>query len=321
MPKSQTKQKFAFVADPIAGFDPVAETTSFIMAEICRRGMSSFHVELKNILLKNNDVYGLCDEVIVKRKNGKFVFEMVGQKLLSLAKMDAVFLRKDPPVDLNFIDHLSLLELIADKTLLINHPTWVKHANEKLFTFHFDDLAPRTLVSQNNSIIADFVKKEKTAILKPLNLSGGRGVIRVSGKDPSLNSLIDVLTEHQTRFIMAQEFIPAAKRGDKRILLLDGEVLGSFLRVPSQKDFRGNLHSGAKLVRSKITKHEEKIIEVISPRLSELGLYFVGIDIIGPYVTEINSTSPMGIREINDLDDSQIEKTVVNWLQKKTTRP
>jgi len=316
MPKKKSF-KIAFVADPLKNFDPAAETTSFIMDEVCKRGWECYHIELKDMYLKNDTPHGMASQIQTTKKNKQFTHKIVNTKTLKLETMDAVFIRKDPPVDLNYIDHLSILEFLVSKTLVINHPTWIKHGNEKLFTFYFKNLAPHTIVTQNKKLILDFVKKHKTAILKPLNMSGGKGVLWVNSKDPSLNSIVDILSEDQTRYIMAQEYVPAASKGDKRILILDGEILGAFTRVPTKDDFRGNLHSGAKLVKGSITSHDKKIVSLLKPTLKKMGLYFVGIDVIGKYVTEINTTSPMGIREINQLEKTNVEKTLVNWLESK----
>lgn len=309
------KLKIGFVADPLSNFDPQHETTSFLMQELCTRHHEVWHFELKDLFLQNTEPHCLATQLSVTKSANQFAHQKLNSSTIALQDFDAVFLRKDPPVDLNFIDHLSILELAADKTKLINHPTWVKHANEKLFTFHFKDLTPRTLVSQNNKQLAEFVRHEKTAILKPLNLAGGRGVMLVESKNPSLSSIIDILTERGTRYIMAQQYLPEASEGDKRILLLDGDVLGAFLRVPSADDFRGNLHSGATLHKTTITKRDQEIIKIIAPTLKKMGLVFVGIDLIGGYVTEINSTSPMGISEINRLENVQAEKKVIDWVE------
>lgn len=313
----KTTHKIAFVADPLASFDPYAETTSFIIDEVNKRGWEAYHLELKGLFLKNSRPHAIANRVVVKKVKKRFRYKVVDSRTCELATMDAVFLRKDPPVDLNYIDQLSILELTPKTTLLINDPTWIKHANEKLFTLHFAGLMPETIVTQSQELIVDFVKKQKSAVLKPLNMAGGKGVIWVNAKNPSLNSIIEVLTHNQTRYIMAQAYIKEAPRGDKRILLLDGEYLGAFTRIPTSGDFRGNLHSGARLKKATLTKRDKEIIAQIAPRLRELKLTFVGIDIIGNYVTEINTTSPMGIREINQLENSQIEKALVDWLAAK----
>lgn len=319
MPKpNKTKNlKVAFVADPIEKFDTKNETSFFIMHELSKRGFDSYHFELKDLFIKNTTPHALLKKIHVTKKNSIFKFKVLENKIQNLNQMHAIFLRKDPPVDINFIDHLSILELVSKKVLMVNHPMWVKHANEKLFPLHFNDITPRSIVSQANNLIREFVNKEKIAILKPLNQAGGRGIIKVNSHDTSLDSIIDVSTAGQTRYIMAQQYLPASKKGDKRILILDGKILGSFLRIPPKNDFRGNLHSGAKLVKSGVTKRDKYIVDTIKDRLTDLGLFFVGIDIIDKYCTEINSTSPMGIREINQTNNSHIEKTVVDWILNK----
>lgn len=329
--------KIAFVIDPIATFNPHAETTFFLMREMTRRGWDVYGVELKDLILENGAVLANAQKLIVTWKDPpafspplskgglggspkQFTYKILSTEKLNLAKMDAIFLRKDPPVDLTFIDHLSILELLRGKTLLVNNPLGIKHANEKIFPFHFQNISPKTLVTKNHNEILRFIQKNKGAILKPLNLSGGRGIVKVSHKDPSLSSLIDILTNESRHFIMAQEFLPAAIKGDKRILLLDGEILGCFLRVPTKTDFRGNLHSGARLKKSILNSREKKLVHSLKPELQKLGLYFVGLDLIGGFITEINVTSPMGLGELNALFDIQSEKFVVDWLFGKITK-
>lgn len=321
MPKRSKKKKFkiAFAADPLEHFDPRAETTSFLIDEMNKRGWDTFHFELKDLFLKNTTPHAITKKVRVTKKNKQFSYKTLNKNTLDLSTMDAVFLRKDPPFDLNYLDHLTILELLNQKTLLINNPTWIKHANEKLFSYHFKNLTPKTIVSQDRQLIYNFVKKQKSVVLKPLNNAGGKGVIWVKAKDPSLNSMIDVLTNYQTQYIIAQEYIPEAAKGDKRILILDGEILGAFTRVPPKNDFRGNLHSGAKMKKCSLTKRDKEVVAILKETTQKMGLYFLGIDIIGKYVTEINSTSPMGIREINEMNNVRIEKTMVDWLHNKLT--
>ena len=316
MSSRQKSLKIGFLADPLSQFHPTNETTSFFMKEVCRRYGSCFHFEAADLIFQKNSLWAAVQEIECQKKRGTFVFTVKSKKTLALTQLDAVFLRKDPPVDVYYIDHLSLLEVIASQTLLINHPSGIKLSNEKLFPLHFPEVFPKTLVSHQMESLQDFVKKEKTAILKPLNMAGGRGVLKVRSDDPSLASIIEVLTQNGARYIMAQEYLPQAQKGDKRVLLLDGEILGAFLRVPSKKDFRGNLHSGARLKKASLSSHEKRLLALVQPRLRELGLFFVGVDIIGDFITEINTTSPMGIGEINQLTSSQKEKNVIDWLEK-----
>ncbi|MCP5464250.1 MAG: glutathione synthase [Deltaproteobacteria bacterium] len=308
----------AFIADPLANFNPLHETTFFIMAEANKRGWDCFHIELQGLSAQNESVWGQASQVSVSQnKQGGFEYNIKDKRKIDLASCDAVLLRKDPPVNMAFLDHLSLLDLLQNKTLLVNNPSSVKIANEKLFPLQFKDIMPDTLVSQNAASLREFIQEQKTAVIKPLNEAGGRGVVLLKHDDPSLGSLLDLLTKNNSEFLMAQQFLPEARKGDKRILLLDGEVLGSFLRVPHQDDFRGNLHSGATLKKSPVSKEEQALVDQISPRLQEMGLYFVGLDLIGSHVTEINSTSPMGISEINHLDNTRCEAQFCDWLKNK----
>lgn len=314
---SSKRPKIVFVADPIESFDPVAETTFHLMHEICQRSWECYFCELKGLFLQNSTPFGIVDQIKVGHDTKRFHHKMIRSSKLDLTQADAIFLRKDPPVDLNFIDHLSILELLLGKTLFVNNPASVKLAAEKIYPLHFKSLTPESLVSFNKKIIQEFARQHKTIILKPLNLSGGRGIVKMDAKHPSLSSVIDILTAYQTRYVMAQRFIPEAIQGDKRIMLLDGNILGAFLRVPPQTDFRGNLHSGAKLIKCPITKNDYRIIDRLKPELKKLELFFVGLDIIGNYLTEVNVTSPMGIREINKLYKTKIEKNMIDWLEKK----
>lgn len=310
-------KKIAFIIDPLENLDKEAETTFFLMKEVIRQKAECLAIELKDLFLEGHRLFANAKHISVTKKQKKFSYKILKTKTLALSTLDAIFLRKDPPVDTTFFDHLSLLETTAPKTFFINHPSGIKRVNEKLFTLEFPDLVPPTLVSQSKNTLVKFIRKYRQVILKPLNLSGGQEIIKVTNRDPSLLSLLEIQTKQEGRFVMAQKFIPEAKKGDKRILMLDGEILGVFLRRPSKKDFRGNLHRGAKFTKTVVTKRDKKIIKTVLPKLKALGLFFVGLDIIGPYLTEINVTSPMGIREINALFSSQCEKKVINWLQKR----
>lgn len=310
-------KKIGFIIDPIATFNREAETTFFLMEEILRRGGHCFGVELKNLFAERQKICGLAEEIQVKKNRGLFDWRIKTKSKMDLTKMDAIFLRKDPPVDLRFIDHLSLLELIEDRVFMVNRPSGVKRINEKLFTLAFADLIAPTLVSSNMALLKDFIREQKVAVIKPLNQAGGRGVVMAQNADPSLQSLLEILTNNETNYVMAQKFLPEVKKGDKRIFILDGKVLGSFSRVPHKDDFRGNLHSGAKLCKSTLSLHDQEIVKRLSPVLRNFEQHLAGIDVIGKSLTEINVTSPMGIREINLLTGKKIEREIIDWLEQK----
>ena len=347
----KTKLKFGVIADPIATFNPEAETTFFLLKEITLRGHECWIMEMKDLFLHDGEIFGRGRKVTVRQTGKRFVYELVDEKEIVLKKLDCIFLRKDPPVDMEYINHLTLLEMVENAVspsphpspiegegayrfpsplggegqgegggrspLFINSPSGIKKANEKIYPFHFLGLSPPSVISQSGDVLLTFLKKIKKGVVKPLNAGGGKGILLVNHGDPDAKSLIETATLGFTQYVLLQKYIPEAKTGDKRILLWNGEPLGSFLRVPSRDDFRGNMHSGARWVKASLTAHEKKVISRLKPRLLADGLLFVGIDFIGPYVTEINTTSPMGIREINQLDNSQIEKSVINLAESR----
>jgi glutathione synthase len=312
------KKRIVFIVDPISSFNPFAETTSFLVKEALKQKMEVWMITLDQIYLKDGMLLVEADLVDLKysKKTG-FSYQLIKNKELNLSSADFIFLRKDPPVDEKFIDHLSLLEILEDKNPhinFINSPTGIKKFNEKLGVFYFDQFSPSTLVSSDKDQLIKFIHDHKKIVLKPLNLSGGRGIYILQSKDNNLNTILDHATKSFSHYVMLQKYIPQAKVGDKRILLFEDEILGCFLRVPSQDDFRGNMHSGANWIKSSVTIKEKKMIQKITPKLSALGLKLIGLDIIGKFITEINVTSPMGIREINDLENTKVEENIFKKL-------
>jgi len=343
---TRQKLKIGYVIDPISSFDVEAETTFFFLKEGTRRGFENWIVELKDIFLKNGKILAAAKKVEVFQRQKKFSYTFIDSKTIDLGLLHVLFLRKDPPVDLNYLNHLTLLEMLENsgspspqpspprlgeasgvawvegeggrrpgegalgRPLFINSPRGIKWANEKIFPLHFPGLSPPTMVSQSESILLSFIKEHQKVVLKPLNSSGGRGIFILQHSDANKGSLLEGATIGFTDYVMLQKYIPEAKKGDKRILLFNGKLLGCFLRVPSKIDFRGNMHQGAKWVKSKLTPHEKNVVRDLGYQLVSAGLLFVGLDSIGPYITEINSTSPMGIREINQIDNSHCEKII-----------
>lgn len=313
----QRKLKIGFVSDPLTSFDKQAETTFFLMQEANLRGHEVWSFELKDLFLQNGPkVSAWAQKILIAKHNQTFQYKIIQQKRIDLSKLNVLFLRKDPPVDLKFIHHLDILEVLekTSNILFVNSPSGIKKASEKIYPLLFSGLSPATLVTSSLVEAKKFVSLHPQTILKPLNLSGGRGIVKINKLN--LSKLFNQATNGEKEFIMLQKFIPEAKKGDKRILLLAGEPLGSFLRVPAKGDFRGNMHSGATWVKSAITAREQKMIKQLKPALLADDLLFVGIDVIGKYITEINSTSPMGIREINQLENSQVEKMTLNWVER-----
>jgi glutathione synthase len=223
---------------------------------------------------------------------------------------DLVWMRKDPPFDMEYIFATYLLDMT--KALVLNRPTAIRSLNEKLFAFLYGDLQPPTLISRDMGRIAAFAREHERVVLKPWDGNGGRGVLVTSGADTNLQAMIELLTGEGRRAIIAQRYVPEIVKGDKRIILVDGEPVGAMLRVPSEKDHRGNMHVGATVHATQLDAADRRICDTIGPRLRAEGLVFVGIDVIGGFLTEINVTSPTGIQEINRLDGVRIEALVLD---------
>lgn len=317
--------KIGFVVDPLESFNQEAETTHFILKESTNRRHENWVMEPKDIFWDQGTCGAMASRILVVKRGKLFSHRIVDQKKINLGRLDVVFLRKDPPVDAVYLNHLTLLEMLekSDSSkppfspFFINSPSGIKRANEKLYPFYFPEISPPSLVSANIDLLLEFLSRQKKVVMKPLNLGGGKGVLILHAGDADRRSLLEMATQNGREYMMLQKFIPESVKGDKRILLFNGEILGAFVRVPSKNDFRGNLHSGARFKKSAVTAHEREIIYRLKSRLIRDGLYFVGIDFIGPTVTEINTTSPMGIREINYLDQVHIEKKILNFVESK----
>jgi glutathione synthase len=232
--------------------------------------------------------------------------------------MQAVWMRKDPPVDAAYLYATYLLDRLSpSRTLVLNHPAGIRSANEKLYALQFQEWIPRTRVSSNKRLLRQFVEQEGQAVLKPLGGKGGEGILRVNAGDPNLNSLIEMSTQFGRLPVMVQEYLPQAAAGDKRILLLEGEPLGAVNRIPGEGDFRGNVAAGGRVEKTKITEKERALCGALAPVLRQEKLYFVGIDVIGERLTEVNVTSPTMLRELCQLEGVDLADQVAQWLEKK----
>jgi glutathione synthase len=228
---------------------------------------------------------------------GDVVFQPLGE-------MDAVFMRTDPPVDVAYLYTTYILDCLDPaKTLVVNSPSGLRAANEKMFALQFAEWMTATIVSRDKAVIRQFVETHGAAVLKPLGGKGGEGILFLTPDDRNFNSLIEVSTGKNLEPLMIQKFLPAAKDGDKRIILLNGQPLGAVNRIPTGREFRGNMAVGGRSERVDITDREYQMCTEIAPKLQAAGLYFVGIDVIGGYLTEVNVTSPTGIREIDRLNN------------------
>jgi glutathione synthase len=233
-----------------------------------------------------------------------------------LEEVDAVFMRKDPPFDMDYIFSTYILDLLGQRTLVVNDPVGLKMANEKMYALLFPDLIPRTMVTREQLHLKAFLDElGGEMIIKPWDGNGGRGVLLLSRKDRNLNSLLEMATDDGRRYVIAQQYVPEVRNGDKRIILVDGEPRGAILRVPAEDDHRGNMHVGARVQKTALSARDREICAAIGPTLRRDGLLFVGIDVIGDYLTEINVTSPTGIQEINALDGVRIDAEIIDLVE------
>jgi glutathione synthase len=228
-------------------------------------------------------------------------------------------MRKDPPADAAYLYATMLLSLADERqTFVLNNPAGLREANEKLYSLNFPDAIPPTLVTYEIPRLKSFLEEQGgEMIVKPLDGHGGEGVFLATSKDRNLGAILETVTQFETRLIMAQRYLPEARKGDKRLIVLDGEPLGCTLRVPRDDEHRGNIHVGGNCVKAPISARDREICRMLKPRLERDGLYFVGLDIIGDYLTEVNVTSPTGVQEIDRLDGANLEGKVIDFVESR----
>jgi glutathione synthase len=315
--------KFAFIIDPIDKLIPGHDTSVALMEAAQLLGHEVFITEANLLTVINSQAWANLTQVEltpVQAVDGHWVVRdnwyQLGEKSLQpLETMDAVFMRTDPPVNIPYLYGTFLLDYInPDKTLVVNSPKALRSANEKMYALQFKDAIPETIVSQNKEVIRKFVSENTIAVLKPLGGKAGEGILMLDAGDRNFNSLIEISTQQGQIPVMIQQYLPEAKEGDKRIILLNGEPIGAVNRIPTGNEFRGNMAVGGRVAKTEITEREKQICEQLAPVLQREGLYFVGIDVIGGYLTEINVTSPTGVREIDLLNGVNLGKQVIEWV-------
>jgi len=296
----------AIQMDPIETINIDADSTFALALEAQRRGHTLHHYLPRQLTLKDGRLTARARPLELRRERGRH-FTLGAPETLELAQMDVILMRQDPPFDMAYITATHLLEHVRDDVLVVNDPVSVRNAPEKLFATHFPGLMPPTLISSDHDAIMAFRREHGEIIVKPLFGNGGAGVFRLGPADENLNALLELFTQIYREPIIVQRYLPEIRQGDKRIILVDGKPVGGVLRVPPAGEARANLHVGGKAVKTVLTAREHEICAAIGPTLKEQGLVFVGIDVIGDYLTEINVTSPTGIQEINRLDGVALE--------------
>ena len=316
--------KLAFIIDPISKLDPGHDSSVAIMEAAQILGHEIWITEAKELTVIEGKAWANLQRVQlkpVKLVDGNWQVEknwygVEGKSLICLEEMDTVFMRTDPPVTIPYLYATYILDLIdPNKTLVVNSPRGLRAANEKMYALQFTSVIPETIVSQDKAVISRFIESKQAGVLKPLGGKAGEGILFLEAGDRNFNSLIEVSTHQGREPVMVQEYLPAAKEGDKRIIMLDGEPVGAVNRIPTGNEFRGNMAVGGIAAKVNITDREKEICAIIAPQLKADGLYFVGIDVIGGYLTEVNVTSPTGIREIDRLNNVNIGKQVIQWIE------
>ncbi|MCH7598575.1 MAG: glutathione synthase [Myxococcales bacterium] len=305
----------AFVMDPVTQLDISADTTFVLMLEAQRRGHEVLYVDQADLSIENGQAAALVTPVTLRVEEENFVDLGPARRVILDDEVDVAFQRKDPPVDPAYIAATQILGTCR-KTLVLNRPEAILAFNEKLFALHFPDLMPRTTVTRSIAELQSFMEAlGGEMIVKPLNGKGGEGVFHLVAGEKNISSILEQSTQFETSLVMAQEYLPAIRLGDKRILLLEGEAIGAVLRVPADAEVRANLHVGARAEKADLSPADREIIRRLGPILKREGLFFVGIDVIGDRLTEINVTSPTGIQEINALDSACLEAKVIDAVE------
>jgi glutathione synthase len=294
--------------DPIEGINIEGDTTFLMMETAQARGHSLFVYTTDTLAMEEGRVFARGRNVTVQRRIGDHA-ELGDYKRVDLAAFDVILLRQDPPFDMNYIDSTFFLEKVHPATLVVNDPVSVRNAPEKLFVTDFPTLQPPTLITSDREAIADFRARHGDVVLKPLNGRGGSGVTRHLADDPNLEALLEIHAELSPEPVILQKFLPSVTRGDKRILLIDGDPVGAINRVPQKGQIRSNLAVGGRAEAVELTARDREICAAIGPELKRRGLLFVGIDVIGDYLTEINVTSPTGavaLKTFTGIDAAEI---------------
>ena len=317
---SQRSLTMAFVMDPIESVSIEADTTFVLMLEAQRRGHEVLYVDPADLAIDAGRPVATVTPVVLQREQGRHVEKGEPRQVVLDEAVDLAFQRVDPPVDRDYIVATQILAL-CERTLVLNRPQSVLAANEKLYALEFRQFMAETIVTRKPSDLKRFLSAQGgEMIVKPLDGKGGEGIFHVVAADPNVTSIIELATEFGTRSCMAQRYIPEIRQGDKRILLLEGEPIGAVLRVPSQGESRANFHSGGRAVEAKIDERDHRILAALSPALRRDGFFFVGIDVIGGCLTEVNVTSPTGVQEINALDGVCLEAQVIDAAEQAVER-
>ncbi len=308
--------KVAFQMDPIERIDIRGDSTFALLLEAQRRGHDVFYYTPDDLSLKEGTLLARGHSLTVEDKPGDH-YRLAHLRTVDLAEFDVVQLRQDPPFDMAYITTTHLLERLQPQTLVVNDPGAVRNSPEKMFVLDFMDLMPPTLITRSPDEIRTFRDEHKDIVVKPLYGNGGVAIFRITEDDTNLNSLIELLGMTFREPLMVQRYLSEVREGDKRIILVDGEFAGAINRVPAADETRSNLHVGGTAEATSLTTREKEICARLGPALKKRGLIFTGIDVIGDYLTEINVTSPTGIRQVTEFGGKDIAAMIWDVVEKK----
>jgi glutathione synthase len=308
--------KVAIQADPLETYDISGDSTFALMLEAQRRGHSLFYYHVNTLAWRDGQLSAAGQTVRVMDQKGSH-FTAGHTQRIDLASQHVILMRQDPPFDMSYITATHLLDMIHPKTLVVNNPTEVRNAPEKLFILNFRELMPPTLITRDLGELDAFRRDHGEIILKPLYGNGGAGIFKTAHDDQNFASLVEMFTTMFKEPFIAQRYLPEVRMGDKRIILVDGKPVGAINRVPALHDHRSNMHVGGTAASTDITKREHEICEIIGPELKKRGLLFTGIDVIGDYMTEINVTSPTGIRQVKNFGGADIAALIWDAIETK----
>jgi len=310
--------RLVFVMDPIERVDREKDTTVGFLESAAARGHVCEHALIHEI--GYDAELGAVAQLRRLDVGGDAIAYTGPRETVALSKVDAVFIRTDPPFNAPYHHATLLLEKLRGQTLVVNDPRGLREANEKLYALHFERHCPKMVVTNDRSRIHDFVEEVGgRAVIKPIDGAGGYGVMKVVSGEANARAIVDMLTDEGKRLAIVQAYLPEVTEGDKRVLLLDGEPLGAILRVPQAGDLRANIHVGGRCEPTELTEKERAIVADMAPRLRQDGLYFVGLDFIGEHLTEVNVTSPTGIRELSEFTGKRESDRVIDWVEAKVT--
>ena len=310
--------KFGVVMDPIGSINFKKDSTLSILIEAQSRKHDLIYMEPSSLFLREDGAYALTQEIKV-RDDPENWFELSNISEMRLSDLDMIVMRQDPPFDTNYIYNTYVLEAAErERVIVINKPQSLRDCNEKVFATEFPQCCTPFLVTSNQSLLKQFIKEHLDTVVKPLDGMGGSSIFRVRSLDPNIAVILENITESGDTKVMIQKYIPEIVEGDKRILLIDGVPMeGAIARVPAEGELRGNLAAGASAVARSLTAQDKWICDQVGPRLKELGLTLVGLDVIGDYLTEVNVTSPTCFREYKNLCDIDVASYFLDCLEKK----